>query len=75
MSDAKDTTARTRILHHWNTSISDALSRRDPRGLRFLQESIASTLEPFEGRILADARAILERCKAARRFLGGGRRG
>lgn len=67
-------TARERILQHWERSISDALSSHDRGTLRFLQASIAETVESFSGNARARARAALARCQAARRFLRGGRR-
>jgi hypothetical protein len=72
MANADSNTARERILHHWERAISDALSSRDRRTLRFLQASIADTAESFTGSALARARAALARCQAARRFLRGG---
>jgi hypothetical protein len=74
MPDDKSTTARERILQHWERSISDALSSGDRDALRFLQASIADTVQTLAGNARARARAALARCMAARRFLRGGRR-
>lgn len=66
-------TARERVLQYWERSISDALSHRNPRGLRFLQANITASSATFTGAAKARALATLARCAAARRFLRGGR--
>lgn len=57
----------------WNRLTSDALSRCDRRALRTLHASVAWTIDTMEGRELFEARALLARIEAARRFLRGGR--
>lgn len=65
--------ARQCILLHWDRSISDALSKNDRRSLRFLQADIAASVSGFTGSAKARGLAVMARCAAARRYLGGRR--
>ncbi|MFB1488401.1 MULTISPECIES: hypothetical protein [unclassified Thiocapsa] len=69
------TTAQQRVLLHWNRSISDALSHRDRRYLRFLQANIAASTATFTGPAKTRALATLARCAAASRYLGARQHG
>ncbi len=63
----------TRVLQHWNATITAALDARDHRTLRAVSTTIGATESIFVGVGKVRARQALARAEAGARWIGGRR--